>query len=91
MHTNRFAPSWFGMNMGVRKTFMDKALTLKIDVTDIFNSRCDDWSMNTYGVSVQKTQSYDRRGISLSIAYRFQPKKSRYKGGNASQQELDRI
>lgn len=91
MQTNRFASSWFGMNAGVCKRFLNKALTLKLDVTDIFNTECNDWSMHTYNVDMRKTQSYDRRGISLSVAYQFQPKKSRYKGGVASQSELNRM
>ncbi len=91
MHTNRFSTTWFTMDASVGKTFVDKALTVKLSATDIFNSANHDWSMNTYGIFVDKRQSYDRRGISLDIIYKFQPRKSKYKGSAASQEELDRL
>ena len=91
MHTNRFAASWFVMDMSVRKTFFDKALAIKLTATDIFNTRNNDWSMNTYSILMNKYQSYDRRGITLSVQYQFQPKKSKYKGNAASEAEMNRL
>lgn len=91
MHTNRFAASWFVMDMSVRKTFLNKALAIKLTATDIFNTRNNDWSMDTYGILMNKYQSYDRRGITLSVQYQFQPKKSKYKGKAASEAEMNRL
>ena len=47
--------------------------------------------MNTYGVFVDKRQSYDRRGVSLNIIYNFQPRKSKYKGSSAAEEEMKRL
>lgn len=91
MHTNRFGTTWFTMDASVGKSFLDKALQLKVSATDIFNTANNDWTMNTCGVTVAKRQSYDRRGISLSLIYRFNPRKSRYKGAPASESELNRL
>lgn len=91
MHTNRFCASWFTMNASVGKMFLNKTLTVKLSVTDIFNTAKYDWSMNTNGIFVDKRQSYDRRGILLSIIYNFQPRKSRYKGTSASEAEMKRL
>lgn len=91
MHTNRFAASWFVMDMSVRKTFLNKALTIKLTATDIFNTRNNDWSMDTYGILMNKYQSYGRRGITLSVQYQFQPNKSKYKGKAASEAEINRL
>lgn len=91
MHTNRFAASWFVMDMSVRKTLLNKALAIKLTATDIFNTRNNDWSMNTYGILMNKYQSYDKRGITLSVQYQFQPKKSKYKGKTASEAEMNRL
>ncbi len=91
IHTNRFAASWFVMDMSIRKTFFDKALAVKLTATDIFNTRNNDWSMNTCGVLYNKHQSYDRRGITLSVQYQFQPRKSSYKGKAASEAEMNRL
>ena len=91
MHTNRFGATWFTMDASVGKTFMNKSLTVKLSATDIFNTSNNDWTMNTYGVFVDKRQSYDQRGVSLNIIYNFQPRKSRYKGSSAAESELKRL
>lgn len=91
MHTNRFGGSWFTMDASVGKSFLNKSLTLKLSATDIFNTANNDWTMNTYGVFVDKRQSYDRRGIALNIIYNFQPRKSKYKGSSAAEAEMKRL
>lgn len=91
MHTNRFGATWFTMDVSLGKTFLNKSLTVKLSATDIFNTANNDWTMNTYGVYVDKRQSYDNRGISLNIIYSFQPRKSKYKGSAASEAEMNRL
>lgn len=91
MHTNRFGASWFSMDASVGKTFLNKSLTVKLSATDIFNTANNDWTMNTYGVFVDKRQSYDRRGVALNIIYNFQPRKSKYKGESAAEAEMKRL
>ena len=91
MRTNRFGASWFTMDASVGKTFLNKSLTVKLAATDIFNTADNDWTMNTYGVLVDKRQSYDRRGLSLNIIYNFQPRKSGYKGTSAAEAEMKRL
>ncbi|MBO5268997.1 MAG: hypothetical protein J6B13_09605, partial [Muribaculaceae bacterium] len=65
--------------------------TAKLSATDIFNTANNDWTMNTYGVLVDKRQSYDRRGVTLNIIYNFQPCKSKYKGSSAAEDEMKRL
>lgn len=91
MHTNRFSTTWFTMDASIGKSFINKSLAVKLTATDIFNTAHNDWSMNTYGIYVDKRQSYDHRGISLNITYNFQPRKSRYKGSSASEAEMNRL
>ncbi|MDE6341804.1 MAG: outer membrane beta-barrel family protein [Muribaculaceae bacterium] len=91
MHTNRFGGSPFTMDISVGKTFLNKSLTVKLSATDIFNTANDDWTMNTYGVFVDKRQKYDRRGLALNIIYNFQPRKSKYKGSAAAEAEMERL
>ena len=91
MHTNRFGTTWFATDASVGKTFFHKSLTVKLTATDIFNTVNNNWTMNTYGVFVDKHQSYDGRGISLNIIYNFQPRKSKYKGSSAAEEELKRL
>lgn len=91
MHTNRFGTSWFTMDASAGKTFLNKSLTVKLSATDIFNTANNDWSMNTYGVFVDKRHSYDRRGIALNIIYNIQPRKSKYRGSAAAEEEMKRL
>ena len=91
MRTNRFGKTWFAMDASVGKTFFHKSLTVKLTATDIFNTVNNNWTMNTYGIFVDKRQSYDGRGISFNIIYNFQPRKSKYKGSSAAEEELKRL
>ena len=91
MSTNRFGTTWVTMNASVGKTFLNRSLTVKLSATDIFNSGNNDWSMNSYGVTVDKRQSYDRRSISLNVIYNFQPSKSKYRGSSAAEAEMKRL
>lgn len=91
MHTNQFGTTWFTMAASAGKTLFNKSLTLKLSVADIFNTTNNDWMMNTYGIFVNKQQSYDRRGVSLNIIYQLNPRKSKYKGNAASESEMNRL
>lgn len=91
MHTNRLSASWFTMNASVGKTFLNKSLNVKLSATDIFNTANKNWTMNTYGVRVDKRQSYDRRSVSLNIVYNFHPSKSKYRGSSAAENEMKRL
>lgn len=91
MHTNRFGQTWLTLNASIGKSFCNKTIMAKFTATDILNTRCNDWTMNTYGVYVNKQQTYDHRGISLSVTYRFQPRQSKYKGQAAAEAEMNRL
>lgn len=91
MHTNRFGTTWFTVNSSISKSLFNKTFQIKFSATDIFNSRNNDWTMNTYGVFVDKHQTYDHRGVDISITYRFQPRQSKYKGKAASEAEMNRL
>ncbi|MCH5319761.1 MAG: TonB-dependent receptor [Paramuribaculum sp.] len=91
MRTTRFGKSLFTMDASVGKTFFNKSLTVKLSATDIINTANNDWTMNTFGIYVDKKQSNDNRGIALNIIYNFQPYKSKYKGSSASETELNRL
>lgn len=79
------------ISAGQMKTILDRSLTVKLSATDIFNTSNNGWTMDTFGVFVDKRQSYDRRGVSLAVTYNFQPRKSRYKGSSAAEAEMKRL
>ncbi len=91
VHTNCFANSLFTMDASIGKIFLKRALNVKLSVTDIFNTLDSSWTMNTYGIAVNKNQNFDFRGITLNVIYNFQPRKSNYKGVSAAEEELQRL
>lgn len=91
MHTNRFGATPLAANASVSRTFFNKSLIVRLSATDIFNTANNDWTMNTYGVYVDKHQRYDRRGVTLGIIYSFQPRKSAYRGRPAAESEQKRL
>ncbi|MDO4319567.1 MAG: outer membrane beta-barrel family protein [Bacteroidales bacterium] len=90
MHTNRFAATPFALDLSVSKSWGDN-LTLRLAATDILGTQSGDWSMHTCGVSVDKRQRYDTRGVALSLTWRLHPRRDAYKGESAAQTELDRL
>jgi outer membrane receptor protein involved in Fe transport len=71
----------YGLNAGIKASFLDKALTLNFTVNDILNSRSHsvrtNWSDNFYQESANTSIG---RSYRLSIAYNFgnmRPKKSK--------------
>ena len=91
MHTNRLAANWFIADTSISKSFMNNNLQIKLAATDIFGTANNNWSMNTNGIEVMKTQKYDNRGVSLTLTYRFQPAASSFKGLSAAGSELNRL
>lgn len=91
IHTNRFGATWFSMSASIGRSFFRKALQVRISATDIFNTANNGWSMETFGISMTKNQRYDHRGVTLAVTYRFQPRKSSYKGSSASESEMNRL
>lgn len=91
MHTNRFGSTWFTMDASIGKSLFNKSLIVKLTATDLFNTANNDWTMNTFGVFVDKRQSYDRRGVTLNVIYRFNQRQNKYKGEDAYESEMKRL
>lgn len=91
IHTQLFRPKWFMMDASIRKHFLERSLSVKLSFSNIFNCNNDGWRLKSYGVDMNKTQSYDNRWISLGISYSFQPRKSSYKGNEAAESESKRL
>jgi len=91
LHTNLFAASWFVTNVKVVRSFFGQTLSVGLSATDVFNTACNDWSMHTCGIRMEKRQSNDRRGVSLQVIYRFRPRRNSYKGEMAADREMNRL
>lgn len=57
----------------------------------IFPTRNQSWWMNVKDVSLYKDSDADTRRLMLTVSYTFNPKKSKYKGEGAANDEMKRL
>lgn len=79
----------FSANMSVRKDIGN--WQLRVGVLDIFNTSRERWRMDTYGTRFEKWNNPHNHGVYIRVQYSFNPAKSKYKGGQAGQSEMNRL
>ncbi len=85
----RHAYADFCANMTVRKTIGQWQLTAGL--TDIFNTSRESFWCDMNGTHFDKHNNYNQQGFYFRAVYSFNPVKSKYKGGQAGQSELNRL
>lgn len=80
-----------GVDLGLRKIFLNNALEVSLQATDIFASMKDNFI--TYGqiVTFDKWNYADSRQVKLRISYYFNSARSKYKGTGAANDEQRRL
>ena len=81
----------FRMDMRVTKTFMDGRLILNMRGTDITGSYRQKYRMDVYPVSSFINKDLDSRSFQLTLKYKFNASRSKYKGSSASEEERQRM
>lgn len=90
-----YQKSNYSVDLGLRKTFLDKKYALALNVRDLFNSR--NWSTVTSGEGFTREQKNWRSGrrISLTFTYSFgnmkskKPKQQNQNEGEDDQQQMN--
>ena len=80
------------VNGKISKTFLkEKNLTLLLSFYDIFHTGRN--SMTSYGIQTSTTFSeyYDHQRVGVTLSYKFNATKSKYKGTGAGQSEKSRL
>ena len=88
--TNEMCSQW-GIDLSVRRYFLQKRLQIALAANDIFHTRNQSWWMNVKDVSLYKGSDADTRRVMLTISYTFNPKKNKYKGEGAANEEMKRL
>ncbi len=88
--TNEMYSQW-GVDLSVRRFFLQKRLQIALSASDIFHTRNQSWIMNVKDVHLDKQTDADTRKVMLTLSYTFNPKKSKYKGHNADEKEMKRL
>ncbi|MEG1564117.1 MAG: outer membrane beta-barrel family protein [Bacteroides sp.] len=80
-----------GVDAGIRKSFLNKSLSVNIQASDLFASRRN--SMLLYGstMTYNKKSYADSRQLSLTLRYRFNAGQPGYKGKHASDKDMQRL
>lgn len=83
--------SYWGVDAGIRKTFLNKKLTLNLQANDLWNSRYSSFMLFGPRLTYTKEANPDSRSFSINISYRFNAAGKAYKGRHASEEDLRRL
>ena len=79
------------LDLSVQKSFMKDALTVELEGTDLFNSRYDNAMLRSGDYSIMQYNRYDTREVVLTLRYKFNSAKSKYKGTGAGESAKSRM
>jgi hypothetical protein len=88
-YQNSYQLSRFNTDISVRKNLGGWQLTCGIN--DLFNTSRSRWEREGNGVYFNKWLNVHDHGFYVRATYTFNPVKSKYKGGQAGQSELNRL
>ena len=80
----------WSVDVGLRKAFLNDRLTLQLQGRDLFNSAGSDATLYG-GDRLIRLDQQSRRSITLTLRYKFNPAKSKYKGTGAGQDQRSRM
>ena len=80
----------WSVDVGLRKAFLNDRLSLQLQGRDLFNSAGSDATLYG-GDRLIRVNPQSRRSITLTLRYKFNPAKSKYKGTGAGQEQRSRM
>lgn len=86
--------AYHGLNLGIRKDFLNRKLLLQLTGTDIFRTNSDFYYKSNYGgMVVDGVVTFDNQRFGASLTYNFgnQQEKTRKRGRSAIEDEMRRI
>ena len=79
------------LDVAIRKTFLNDALSLELKGTDLFRDRGDRVSMYSGDYAVKQKNIFGSREVVFTLRYKFNSAKSKYKGTGAGEQQKSRM
>lgn len=80
-----------GVNVSLNKTFLDDRLNVNFRVNDIFASRRSSYIIYGEHMQFDKWNYSDTRNVRLTVSYKFNSTRSKYRGKGAANEELNRL
>ncbi len=78
-------------NFSVRKAFLNDRLSVTVGVNDLFNRSANQSLLYTNNLSIEIKQEFDSRDFYVTLHYKFNTARSKYKGTGAGQSERNRF
>lgn len=79
------------VDISLTKSFLKDRLALRIGGTDLFHTRKEGGTGYTESMETQQISTYDSRQFVLTVTYKFNTSRSKYKGTGAGQAEKNRL
>lgn len=81
----------FAVNVGITKSFLNDQLQVALKGHDVFKGRKDGNLLYNHQMDLLQFNQYDSREVELTVRYKFNSAKSKYKGTGAGENELKRL
>lgn len=79
------------VNLSVRKSFLNDALSVELRGNDIFNTNKISYSMYSGDYYLYQKSAWDRQEFAVTVRYKFNTAKSKYKGTGAGDSQKNRM
>lgn len=79
------------LDVCIRKTFMNDALSLELKGTDLFRGRTDRVRMWSGDYTITQKSAFGSRDAIFTLRYKFNSTKSKYKGKGSGEQQKSRM
>jgi len=79
------------VDISLTKSFLKDRLAFRIGGTDLFHTQKDGGISYTESMETQQISTYDSREFVLTVTYKFNTSRSKYKGTGAGQAEKNRL
>lgn len=79
------------LNMGVQKTFLDGRLSVSLQAQDMFHTMKFKETEKIKDIRFRQTEDYSLWNYSISVIWRLNQIKTRYRGKTSIKQEIDRL
>ena len=81
----------FEVNMGISKSFIDDRLRVELKGKDLFYEQRDGNLLYNSRMELWQLNRYDSRELEITVRYRFNAARSKYKGTGAGESEIGRF
>ena len=79
------------VNISLTKTFLNDQLQVSLKGHDLFRGQKDSNLLYNHQMDFYQLNQYDSREVELTVRYKFNSAKSKYKGTGAGQKEINRL